>query len=56
MKSALTQRDDRIRDLKQEIRSMRMTVLKDKDERIKSLERQVEKLNALLKFVGVDLG
>lgn len=51
----ITQRDERISELKQELRLERMIVVKGKDEQIKSLENQVEKLIQLLKFVGVDL-
>lgn len=51
----ITQRDERIAELKQELRLERMIVVKGKDGQIKSLKTQVEKLIKLLKFVGVDL-
>ena len=54
-KQKLAQRDERIAELKQELRLERMIVVKGKDDQIKSLKTQVEKLIQLLKFVGVDL-
>jgi hypothetical protein len=56
MKSGiLDQRDERVEELKQQLRHVRMTVVKEKDKEIESLKERISKLVKLLKFVGVKL-